>query len=300
MSHRPERGGFRAALDFAWPIIEETGMKHLLLLLMLSLSVVRLNASVFALDGDLTWEVTEPRCTFKLDGSLTNNTAGSSGTIKLVLWATPGAFPSPGFIVGETRLGTIGGGDHFSDFEVKTVSKVAAVSGPYHFTVVVVEYTVDGWRNRLAVDTGIRELVAGDFKGQKKWTLPKALVTQPKARVKSGDFITLKLKASEMLNLFPLASQWKTTLDAQSATKLVAKNSSGKRTPTYLYKRTTATYLKKKVSAGRLTLEYSASSSQPKATVIITLFFQGSSAGTYRSEEKTEASTEITWGSFLL
>ena len=51
MSHRPERGGFRAALDFAWPMIEETGMKHLLLLLMLSLSLVRLNAAVFALDG---------------------------------------------------------------------------------------------------------------------------------------------------------------------------------------------------------------------------------------------------------
>lgn len=275
-------------------------MKTLFLMLMLALSLVRLNAAVFALDGVLTWEITEPRCTFKLNGSLTNNTPGSSGTIKLVLWATPGAFPSPGFIVGETTLGTISGGDQFSDFEVKTVSKVAAVSGPFHFTIALAEYTVDGWRNRLAVDTGIRELVAGKFKDQKKWTLPKTTVTQPFGLMKSGDFITLNLKASALLNLFPRASQLKTTLDAQSASKIVARNPFGKRTPTYLYKRTTATYLKKKVPAGRLTLEYPASSRLPKATVIITLFFQGGSAGTYSSEEKTEAGTEITWGSFSL
>ena len=295
-----EGGGYRAALDFASPVLEEIPMKTLLLLLMLSLSSVRLNAATFTLDGNLTWEITDPRCTFKLDGSLQNNTPGGSGTIKLVLWATPRAFPSPGFIIAETTLGSISGGYQFSDFTVRTVSKVPTISGPYHFTIAVAEYTVDGWRNRLAVATGIRELVVGNFTGQKKWALPRTTVTPPFALMKSGDFITLKLKASALLNLFPRASQLKTTLDAQSTSKIVAKNSFGKRTPTYLYKRVTATYLKKKVPAGRLTLEYPASSSQPKATVIITLFFQGGSAGTYSSEEKTEAGTEITWGSFLL
>ena len=66
-------------------MIKEICMRHLVLLLMLLFSLARLNASVFALDGVLTWEITEPRCTFKLDGSLKNNTPGSSGTIKLVL-----------------------------------------------------------------------------------------------------------------------------------------------------------------------------------------------------------------------
>ena len=273
-------------------------MKTLVLLAMLSLSLVRLNAAAFALEGDLTWEITEPRCTFKLDGSLTNNTPGDSGTIKLVLWATQRPFPSPGVIVGETTLGTISGGDQFRDFKVRTVSKLPTISGPYYFTIALAEYTVDGWRNRLAVATGTRELVAGNFKGQKKWALPKATVTQPFALFQSGDFITLKLKASSLLNLFPLESQLRTTLDVQSASKLVAKNANGKRTPTYQYKMATATYLKKKVPAGKLTLEYPATSKQPKATVIITLFFQGRPAGTYSSEEKTAAGTEVTWGSF--
>lgn len=286
------------ALDFASPMLEKILMKTLLLLLMLAFSIVRLNAAVFTLDGDLTWEITEPRCTFKLDGSLKNNTPGGSGTIKLVLWVTQGPFPSPGVIIGETTLGSINGGYQFSDFTVKTVSKVPTISGPYYFTIAVAEYTVDGWRNRLAVATGTRELVAGNFKGQKKWALPTATVTQPFALFQSGDFITLKLKASSLLNLFPLESQLRTTLDVQSASKLVAKNANGKRTPTYQYKMATATYLKKKVPAGKLTLEYPATSKQPKATVIITLFFQGRPAGTYSSEEKTAAGTEVTWGSF--
>ena len=279
-------------------MIDGICMKTLVLLAMLSLSLVRLNAAAFALEGDLTWEITEPRCTFKLDGTLTNNTPGDSGTIKLVLWATQRPVPSPGVIVGETTLGTISGGDQFRDFKVRTVSKLPTISGPYYFTIALAEYTVDGWRNRLAVATGTRELVAGNFKGQKKWALPTATVTQPFALFQSGDFITLKLKASSLLNLFPLESQLRTTLDVQSASKLVAKNANGKRTPTYQYKMATATYLKKKVPAGKLTLEYPATSKQPKATVIITLFFQGRPAGTYSSEEKTAAGTEVTWGSF--
>ena len=238
------------ALDFASSMIEGIAMKTLVLLAMLSLSLVRLNAAAFALEGDLTWEITEPRCTFKLDGTLTNNTPGVSGTIKLVLWATQRPFPSPGVIVGETTLGTISGSDQFRDFKVRTVSKLPTISGPFYFTIAVAEYTVDGWRNRLAVATGTRELVAGNFKGQKKWALPTATVTQPFALFQSGDFITLKLKASSLLNLCPLESQLRTTLDVQSASKLVAKNANGKRTPTYQYKMATATYLKKKVPAG--------------------------------------------------
>ena len=39
--------------------------------------------------------------------------------------------------------------------------------GPYHFTIAVAEYTVDGWKNRLAVATGVRELVAGNKSEEK-------------------------------------------------------------------------------------------------------------------------------------
>ncbi len=279
-------------------MIKKFPMKTLLCAVVILFSIARINAAALVLEGNLTWDITEPRCTFKLDGSLKNNTPGISGTIKLVLWATPGPFPSPGVIIGETTLGSISGGYQFSDFTVRTVSKLPNISGPYHFTIAVAEYTVDGWKNRLAVATGVRELVAGNFKGQKQWTLPQATVSQPVALIQTGDFITLKLKASELRNLFPLASQLKTTLDVQSASKLVAKNSIGKRTATYQYKVVTATYLKKKVPAARLTLDYPESSSQPKAAVIITLFFHGGPAGTYKSEEKTAAGTEITWGSF--
>lgn len=275
-------------------------MKTLLCVFALLFLVARIDAAVLELDGDLTWEITEPRCTFRLDGNLKSNTPGGSGTLRLVLWATSRPFPAPGFIVGEYTLGSIGNGFQFSDFTVQTVSKLPTISGKYYFTIAVAENTPEGWRNRLAVATGTKELEVGNFKGQKKWEHPDAAVTLPFAIIQTFDYITLRLKATGLLNLFPSDSQLKTTLNVESQTKLVAKNSFGKRTPTYEYKVVTATYLKKKVKAGRLTLEYPSSAGHSKSTVVLTLFFQGGPMGTYKSEETNSSGTEVTWGRFTM
>lgn len=288
----------RPALDFPTQKIKEKPMKKLFLLLTLALSVARMDASVFTLDGDLSYEITEPRLTFKLEGDLKNASPAGSGTIKLVLWATPGPFPSAGYIVGEYTLGSLAGGYQFSDFSVRTTSKVPTISGTYHFTIAVAEFTDTGWRNVLAVSTGTRQLVAGNFPEQKKWTLPNKTVTQPFALIQQGDIITLKQKATVLLNVFPAGPELRTTLTVRSTTKLAAKNSLGKWPLSYKYKMIQDTYLKKKVPAGQLTFEYPASSGKPKTTVVLTLYFQGSPAGIYRSVETSAGRTETTWGSF--
>ncbi len=275
-------------------------MKTLLCAFALLFLIARVDAAELELDGDLTWEITEPRCTFKLNGNLKSNTPGGSGTLRLVLWATSRPFRSPGFIVGEYTLGSIGNGFQFSDFTVQTVSKLPPISGNYYFTIVVAENTPDGWRNRLAVATGTRELNAGNFTDQKKWAYPATAVTRPLSIIQPLDIITLRLKATELLNLFPSDSQLKTTLTVQSDTKLVARNSLGKRTPDYEYKVVAATYRNQKVRAGRLTLDYPSSAGHPKSTVVLTFFFQGGSRGTYKSEETNSSGTEITWGRFSM
>lgn len=56
----------------------------LLCVLAMVLSLVSANASVFTLNGDLTWEITGPRCTFNLAGSIQNDSPGASGTTSVI------------------------------------------------------------------------------------------------------------------------------------------------------------------------------------------------------------------------
>ena len=179
------------------------------------LCVIRMDAAILKLDGDLTWEITEPRLTFKMVGGLQNSSpAGTtSGTIKLVLWANKTPYPSVGSIVGEYNLGQIAGGYQFSDFAVKTNSNVPTVTGDYYFTIAVLEYTTAGWINRLVVETGKHSLLSGNFTDQLKWTIPTAKVLAPVPALATGQRLKLTLKGSEYLNLFPTESQTVTTVD---------------------------------------------------------------------------------------
>lgn len=265
--------------------------------------VIRMDAAILKLDGDLTWEVTEPRLTFKMAGGLQNSSpAGTtSGTIKLVLWANKTPYPSVGSIVGEYNLGQIGGGYQFSDFAVKTNSNVPTVTGDYYFTIAVLEYTTAGWINRLVVETGKHSLLSGNFTDQLKWTIPTAKVGAPVPALVTGQLLKLTLKGSEYLNLFPTDSQTTTKVTIDTTKKATVKNPDGKNTAAFTYKIIDSTLNGKKVKAGSLYLDYNSSSSY--ATV--TLYFQGLTSGTYKSVSKVypsgnPARTETTWGKFSL
>ncbi|MES2438812.1 MAG: hypothetical protein V4584_07090 [Verrucomicrobiota bacterium] len=276
-------------------------MKTLFCLLAMMVSLARMDATTLDLEGDLTWEVTEPRCTFKLDGYLQNNTGFGSGTLKLVLWATQYQFPSAGYIVGEYTIGAIGAGSQFKDFTVKSTSHVPSVSGDFYFTIAISEYTPTGWKNVLAVPYDKESLLAGNFRDQLKWTLPKDPVTAPLAKLRAGDLLSLKLQATDLKNLFPPDSQIKTTLDVQSKTKINSKDSiNKKRTASYKYSVIQTKYRNKKVSAGKLTLNYPEKGNTPKTSTVVTLYFQGPTSGTYKSVEKNSSGEETTWGIFTL
>jgi len=278
-------------------------MKILIYTLAMIICVMRMDAASLKLDGDLAWEVTEPRLTFKLDGGIQNlSQAGTtSGTIKLVLWATKTPYPAVGSIIGEYTLGQISGGYQFSDFTVKTGSNVPNVTGDYYFTIAVMEYTTAGWANRLLKNTGTRSLLSGNFSDQLKWAAPTTTVIAPVPALAPGQRLKLTLKASEYLNLFPTDSQTVTTVTINSAKKVSVKSPDGKNTAAFTYKVIDSKLNGTKVKAGSLYLDYSSSSSY--ATV--TLYFQSPSSGTYRNVSKVyptgnPARTETTWGRFTL
>ena len=272
-------------------------MKTLFLLLVMVISMVRTQATVMTLDGDLTWNVTEPRCSFLLKGNLKNGTALRSGPLKLVLWATPNPFPSLGYIVAEYSLGSIEGGYQFSNFTVKTPSKLPSVSGAYYFTIAVAEYTGGIWRNVLAVRTAQRTLEVGNLAGQQKWPFPTKTVLPPPGLVTQGNFFKLTLKATDEKNLFPVNLQEKTTITVNSKTKLTTKLRFAEKSAKYSYSTQFGKFGSKKVDYSNLLIEYGASATGA-SKAIYSFYFHGVASGTYRCVETSASGQETTWGTF--
>lgn len=269
-------------------------MKTLLLAVAMVCSLVRLDAATLRLDGTLSYNITEPRCSFKLDGKL-QNLGPSSGTLKMLLWATPNRFPSPGgHVVGEYTIGTLGNGYQFTSFTVKTPSKLPKITGTYHFTIVIVEYTTGGWRNVLAKSIDTRRLIGGDILGQSKWQIPTAAIAAPPASVKGGTSIKLQALATDEFNLFPTSFRDNTAVAIKSKKALTTTLRGAKRKAQYTYAVKSGKFNKKKVSYGSLSLDYG------KSKTTISLYFKNATSGTYKSVETSSSGKETIWGSFQM
>ncbi len=275
-------------------------MKILLFLITAALGFSRSDASTLKLNGDLTWQITEPLCTFNMDGGIQNLSASgsTSGTIKLVLWATPAPFPSAGHAVAQYTLGQIGGGYQFSDFTVRTSSSIPKITGKYYFTIAVLEYTTAGWRTQLAVPTGTRNLVAGDFPGQTKWKLPTTAIVAPPAALAAKNVLTLTPMATTDLNVLPAASRQPFTVKvAAKQVTVVRPDETNPAKFTYSVKK--LTYNKKKVSTGSLALNYKAAGKKSSIyTGALVLYYQTRTTGFYQNSETDYFGKIVTWGTF--
>jgi hypothetical protein len=272
-------------------------MKICFLVIAMGISIARTQATVITLDGDLTWNVTEPRGSFQLKGNLKNSTALSSGALKLVLWATPNPFPSPGYVVAEYTLGSINGGYQLSNFTVKTPSKLPSNSGVYYFTIAVAEYTGASWRNVLAVPTGQRTLQLGNFAGQPKWPFPTNPVLPPLGLVTAGNFFKLTLKATDEKNLFPANLQEKTTITVNTKTRLTTTLRSVNKPASYTYSLKYGKFGTQKVNYSQLLIDYG-SNNKGVSKAIYSFYFDRLAGGTYRCVETNSSGQESTWGTF--
>lgn len=272
-------------------------MKTLLFVIAMVISMVRTQATVLTLDGDLNWNITEPRCSFQLKGTLANKTPYGSGTLKLVLWATPYAFPSSGYIVGQYTIGDLPSGYQFKNFTFKTPSNVPAISGSYNFTIAIAEYNGGTWRNIMAIPTGKEKLQVGNFVGQAKWAIPVKTILPPVGLISAGNFFKLTLKSTDELNEFPVLYRDKTTITINTVSKLTTTLRSINKAATYKYTIKSAKLNKKLVTFGNLEINYG-SKGQGVSTQVYSFYFQSFSAGTYKCVEKNTNGTETTWGSF--
>lgn len=268
--------------------------------------LARLDAAYLNLDGDLTYNVTEPQCEFRLKGKLQNLSAERTGTLKLVLWATKTPYPSPGYVVGEFTIGVLGGGLQFTDFTVKTASDVPFENGTFNFTIAVLEFTTAGWRNQMLVANGSRILVNGNLANQQEWTIPNDKVIPPPSPLIKGDMVKLCQKATGELNEFPSGWRDQTNLTITGKSSLIYYLKPGKETVSYEYSviKTRMKGMKKKVWAGKLVITYKQNNNITFQNVV-TLFYQGETKGTYKSLVKGylfngELGRSSTWGTFRI
>ncbi len=290
-------------------------MKTLLCLLAILFCSTRSNAITkysfpFYLDGDLTWNITQPQCGFKLKGELQNVSATGTGFVRLVLWASKFEYPptvpnqANAVIVGEYLLGSLGAGFQFDDFTVKTRSELPTLNGTYNFTIAVVEYVGGVNYNRFLISGGAYELVNGEFVGQEKWPLPNKTVIDPLDGLLGGDIFDLTEKATGENNRFPTSWQKKTKLTLQSLSKISYQNDNRKETVKYKYSVSKALYNGVAKPCGKLMMTYS-QNSKVTYTETVYLFFQGRTGGSYRSVVKgflfgDEIGKSNTQGSFKL
>lgn len=269
-------------------------MKTLIRTLMAALFLTFPAGATIVLNGTLTWKVAKPNCTFKMDGGIQNLGPGSSGALKLILWATPAKFPSKGYALASYNLGYLPAGYQFNDFSYKTPVNIPKIDGSYFFTVSVLELTTSGWLNRAYVTTGKETLDQGELMTGIKWLVPNKPVIPPPSDLPTGSQLKLTVRADRDFDGIIRGTWAQTTVAIKKngqAEVLVAGDESDW-LETYTVGKSPINNTK--VPTGKLELD-------PEDTTgssTITLFFQSPTAGVYRNVATNPRGGSTTWGTF--
>lgn len=274
------------------PVSMKTFLRAWMVILFLPL----VQAASIQISGTLTWKIKQPDCTFKLDGTIANysQSGTTSGTLKMVLWATPAQFPSKGYAIAEHTMGQLAGGYQFKSFTEKVSVDMPKITGNYYFAISILEYTYSGWLNRAYVTSGRKQLDNGEFVTGIKWPVPAAPVIAPPAKLFINDVISLTPRADAELDGITADTRAKTTitLTKKGGAKVVFGSDDWDSVRTYTVGK--SMILEKRVPVGKLYLD-------PKGRTgssTVTLFFQSPTSGTYRAIEENPDGGGTYWGTF--
>lgn len=271
-------------------------MKTLLRVLAAALSIASVQAANIVISGTLSWKIFQPDCTFKLDGAIANlSPAGtSSGTLRLILWATPAAFPSKGYALAEHILGPLDGGYQFDNFSATVPVYMQNITGNLNFTIAVLEYTTAGWLNRAYVTTGRKKVENGDFITGLPWVIPNKPVIDPPAKMVADNKLTLAVAANEDLKAITPGTRAKTRITLVGKNKATITIAGDESTSMRKYTVKNSTLYQKKVPVGRLHLD----PLDTTGSSTVTLYFQSAKSGVFKNVEENPQGGGTTWGTF--
>lgn len=283
-------------------------IRAFLLLVPLALTHVATAANDIDLVGSPGWSIANGRCTFKFSGDIAivnRSPKGSlSGSLRLCLWATPGAFPSSGHRVAIRDLDQLRGGYQYSDFETSTDATIPNVSGNFLFTVVVEQFDNGGWITSDYGKSVLKTLKNGRFVKTKKWRAPKGKVVAPKRKLGKGDILRLTLQGSKSggaIVYVPDGSQLKLKVKIRSngRTTVYGGSKPGGAPAKYTYRKTKDRYKGSKEKVGSIHLDYGVFQGIDSYSTY-SLFFQSKKRGFYKGVDVEQGFSGTSWGVFRI
>lgn len=268
-------------------------MKTLVLRAALAFLCLGCAHATLRINGTATWSITKPDCTLEVVGAIQNyaplNT--TSGTLKLALWVTTSPFPSQGLIVAETILPPMRGGEQITDLRRKVPVDLSGLTGDYHFTLVLMEYTLSGWFNRVAVPGGERTLENSDFLDDAKWRAKGNTFLMPPAGVVVGQRLRLQTKANSTFTRITPGTEADFFITFEEGDKAKLRRGSTSGTADISYRRGRDSLRGKRHRTGRVSIF-----SNGVREAEVALFFRTNEKGIYRMA----GGGRVTWGNFIL
>lgn len=268
-------------------------MKTLILRAAMAILCLGCAQATLRIDGTATWSITKPDATLEVVGAIQNYApvTTTSGTLKLALWVTASPFPSQGIIVAETILQPLRGGTQLTDIRRKVPVDLAGLTGDYHFTLVLMEYTLSGWLNRIAIPSSPRTLDNGDFLDDATWRAKGNTFLAPPAALVVGQRLRLQTKANSTFTRITPGTEADLFITVEEEGEAALRRGSTSGTADITYKRGRDSLRGKRHRTGQVSI-YSNGVRQAE----VSLFFSTSTKGIYRMT----GGGRVTWGDFLL
>lgn len=268
-------------------------------LLFFAMSAAVSAAAAIKLDGLLQWEMRPPDCEFTVTGAIQNvSPGGVSGTLKLVLWASAGKFPSPGFAVAEQELGQLTAGYQMADFSVRAPATLAGM-GRYYLSVYIAEYTTAGWQTRAFTAGEQFSIRSGYLLDGEAWAYPVRKVSAPAAAPVKGTtfrFRTLALSGNALIHS---SMRTQTKLKFTGRHRAVQTGIYGRRKLTAEYGKSCGTYRGMPVRTALLEIGNPAAGDEETGITKYTLYYFSRKRGVFSAETKQDVGVAVTWGTFV-
>jgi hypothetical protein len=285
--------------------------RHLLLFVVLML-FGRLEAADIDVSGYFSWRIVSGRCTFTTGEIKNASSTAHSGSLRLVLWMTAGAFPSTGYRVATTSYReSLPPGYYYAPYTVSAAANVPRVSGFYNYTIAIEVYTSSGWRTADFVRTGSYYLVSGVQTAAPGWRPPAGAVVRAPAFLPATRLFTFTVQGGQVsgaARLVPPGSRLTVyfhvpSTGATSGSSTVYGGSRPNGAPcNYTYRAGTSGYGGRNYSAGLLFLNYNPTGAYGGVASYssMSLFYQSATRGFYKSSDRDTYAAGSSYGVFSI
>ena len=127
-------------------LLKPSWLARAVVLMMLALLALPAGAQDLSLEGTVSYTISGTKVVLKADKVVNHSDGGTSGTLRLRLWATSSPYSGgsiSGYVMGTSVLGVLEGGYQFPGVSM-SVAFTGPPSGTYYITVTLEEYQASG------------------------------------------------------------------------------------------------------------------------------------------------------------